>query len=86
MTANHRANDIIVREGAPQLLMARFMYGPLDMVALTGEKVDIHVMRDVNIGEWVQIATEVTDKAGRITHTIPDEKSLGYGLYPIKVR
>ncbi|KAJ3661841.1 hypothetical protein Zmor_006222 [Zophobas morio] len=85
VTANHRANDIIVREGAPQLLMARFMYGPLDMVALTGEKVDIHVMRDVNIGEWVQIATEVTDKAGRITHTIPDEKSLGYGLYPIKM-
>ncbi|RZC38452.1 retinal degeneration B, partial [Asbolus verrucosus] len=84
VTANHRANDIIVREGAPQLLSARFMYGPLDMVALTGEKVDIHVMRDVAIGEWIQIATEVTDKTGRITHTIPEEKSVGYGLYPIK--
>ncbi|XP_008190810.2 protein retinal degeneration B isoform X2 [Tribolium castaneum] len=85
VTANHRANDIIVREGAPQVLSARFMYGPLDMVALTGEKVDIHVMKEVAVGEWVQIATEVTDKAGRITHTIPEEKTLGYGLYPIKM-
>jgi hypothetical protein len=86
VTANHRANDIIVREGAPQVLTARFMYGPLDMVTLTGEKVDIHVMRDVSVGEWIQIATAVTDKTGRVTHTIPEEKSFGYGLYPIKVK
>jgi hypothetical protein len=85
VTANHRANDIIVREGAPQVLTARFMYGPLDMVTLTGEKVDIHVMRDVSVGEWIQIATAVTDKTGRVTHTIPEEKSFGYGLYPIKM-
>lgn len=39
ITANHRANDIIVKEGSPQVISARFMYGPLDMVALTGEKV-----------------------------------------------
>lgn len=74
-----------MREGARQTFSARFMYGPLDMVTLTGEKVDIHVMRDVGSGEWVQIATEVTDKTGRVTHTIPEEKSLEYGLYPIKV-
>jgi hypothetical protein len=85
VTANHRANDIIVREGAPQVLTARFMYGPLDMVTLTGEKVDIHVMRDVSVGEWIQISTAVTDKTGRVTHTIPEEKSFGYGLYPIKM-
>lgn len=36
MTANHRANDVIVKEGAPQLLLARFMYGPLDMITLAG--------------------------------------------------
>lgn len=39
VTANHRANDVIVKEGMPQIISARFMYGPLDMVALTGEKV-----------------------------------------------
>lgn len=77
---------MIVREGAPQYLIARFMYGPLDMITLTGEKVDIHIMRDTPAGEWNYFATEVTDKAGRVTHTIPEEKSLGYGLYPIKVR
>lgn len=85
VTANHRANDVIVREGAPQVLTARFMYGPLDMITLTGEKVDIHIMKDVPSGEWIQIATETTDKTGRVTYTIPEDKSLGYGLYPIKM-
>lgn len=76
---------MIVREGAPQTLTARFMYGPLDMITLTGEKVDIHVMKDAPVGEWTHLATEVTDKTGRITYTLPEEKSLGYGLYPVKV-
>lgn len=62
------------------------MYGPLDMITLAGEKVDIHVMKDVNAGEWLHLATEVTDKTGRITYTMVDDKTLGYGLYPIKVR
>lgn len=74
-----------MKEGASQTLIARFMYGPLDMITLTGEKVDIHVMRDVSAGEWIHLATEVTDKTGRITYSIPDDKSLGYGLYPVKV-
>lgn len=39
VTANHRANDVIAAEDGPQVLVGRFMYGPLDMVALTGEKV-----------------------------------------------
>lgn len=82
---NHRGNDVIVKDGAPQQLIARFMYGPLDMITLTGEKVDIHVMSDVQVSEWTHLSTEVTDKAGRINYTIPEEKSLGYGLYPIKV-
>ena len=47
--ANHRGNDVIVREGAPQTLTAKFSYGPLDMSALTGEKVDIHIMKVMKI-------------------------------------
>lgn len=39
VTANHRASDAIVCEGRPQVLSGRFMYGPLDVVTLTGEKV-----------------------------------------------
>ncbi|KAG8125448.1 hypothetical protein E2320_020711, partial [Naja naja] len=38
VTANHRASDAIVCEGRPQVLSGRFMYGPLDVVTLTGEK------------------------------------------------
>lgn len=50
-----------------------------------GEKVDIHIMKDVRSGEWVFYTTEVTDKNGRINYQIPDDKTLGYGLYPVKM-
>lgn len=39
MTANHRVNDAVFTEDGAQLVLGRFMYGPLDMVTLTGEKV-----------------------------------------------
>lgn len=51
----------------------------------SGEKVDIHVMKDVPAGEWLLVATEVTDKAGRIAYTFPEDNALGYGMYPIKM-
>nr|CAD7413369.1 unnamed protein product [Timema poppensis] len=38
VAANHRGNDVIVKEGAPQVLVARFMYGPLDMITLAEDK------------------------------------------------
>lgn len=63
----------------------RFMYGPLDMVALTGEKVDVHFLRDATNGEWDLIATEVTDKTGRLVCTLPAERALPPGLHPIKM-
>ncbi|KAG5683657.1 hypothetical protein PVAND_012925 [Polypedilum vanderplanki] len=85
VTANHRANDVIVKEGEPQKLMARFMYGPLDMITLAGEKVDVHIMKDPPAGEWTLLSTEITDKTGRIIYTIPEDKSVGYGIYPIKM-
>ena len=40
---NHRANDVIVSECEQQTLVGRFMYGPLDVVTLSGEKVDVFV-------------------------------------------
>lgn len=36
VAANHRATDVVVKEGEQQKLNARFMYGPLDMITLTG--------------------------------------------------
>ena len=67
------------------MISARFMYGPLDVVALTGEKVDIHIMKNIRSGEWIYLSTEVTDKAGRVTYTLPEDKTLTFGLYPVKI-
>lgn len=39
VTANHRVNDAVFTEDTQQVLTGRFMYGPLDMVTLAGEKV-----------------------------------------------
>lgn len=85
VTANHRANDVIARDGQSQRLCARFMYGPLDMITLAGERVDVHVMRDPPAGEWYHIATECTDKNGRILYTIDEAHALGYGIHPVKM-
>lgn len=76
---------MIVLEGREQRINARFMYGPLDMITLHGEKVDIHIMKDPPAGEWNFLSTEVTDKTGRISYTVPDQVTLGYGIYPIKM-
>ncbi|XP_069766790.1 membrane-associated phosphatidylinositol transfer protein 3 isoform X2 [Narcine bancroftii] len=85
VTANHRANDVIVAEGVPQTLVGRFMYGPLDMVTLTGEKVDILLLTQPPAGRWVYFDTEITSNSGRILYTIPGEKKLGVGVYPVKM-
>ncbi|XP_039751202.1 protein retinal degeneration B isoform X2 [Pararge aegeria] len=84
VAANHRANDVIVREGCPQTFTARFMYGPLDMITLTGEKVDIHMIKDPPAGEWNLLSTEVTDKTGRIIYTLSEKQSVGCGVYPVR--
>ncbi|OXB63195.1 UNVERIFIED_CONTAM: hypothetical protein H355_013960 [Colinus virginianus] len=85
VTANHRASDVIVCEGKAQVLSGRFMYGPLDVVALTGEKVDIYVMTQPLSGKWLYYGTEVTSGSGRLTFTIPQDKALAIGIYPVRM-
>ncbi|KAM6315670.1 membrane-associated phosphatidylinositol transfer protein 3 isoform 2-T3 [Podargus strigoides] len=85
VTANHRANDVIAPEDGPQVLVGRFMYGPLDMVALTGEKVDIFIMTEPSSGRWVYFDTEISSSSGRISYNIPKQKRLRVGVYPIKM-
>ncbi|XP_065694970.1 membrane-associated phosphatidylinositol transfer protein 1 isoform X2 [Patagioenas fasciata] len=85
VTANHRASDVIVCEGKPQVLSGRFMYGPLDVVTLTGEKVDIYIMTQPLSGKWLYYGTEVTSGSGRLTFTIPPEKALAIGIYPVRM-
>ncbi|NXO06673.1 PITM2 protein, partial [Oriolus oriolus] len=85
VTANHRINDTIANEDGPQTLTGRFMYGPLDMVTLTGEKVDIHIMTQPPSGEWVYFDTEISNSSGRVSYVIPEERRLGIGVYPVKM-
>ncbi|XP_051777530.1 membrane-associated phosphatidylinositol transfer protein 2 isoform X8 [Erpetoichthys calabaricus] len=85
VTANHRVSDAVCTEDGPQTVNGRFMYGPLDMVTLTGEKVDIHIMTQPPSGEWIYFDTELTNSSGRISYTIPESKRLGIGVYPVKL-
>uniref|UniRef100_A0A8D2IRR5 Membrane-associated phosphatidylinositol transfer protein 3 n=1 Tax=Varanus komodoensis TaxID=61221 RepID=A0A8D2IRR5_VARKO len=85
VTSNHRSNDVIAAEDGPQVLVGRFMYGPLDMVALTGEKVDIFIMVEPSSGQWVYFGTEITNSSGRISYSIPKEKRLVVGVYAVKL-
>ncbi|XP_074258193.1 membrane-associated phosphatidylinositol transfer protein 2 isoform X8 [Saimiri boliviensis] len=85
VTANHRINDALANEDGPQVLTGRFMYGPLDMVTLTGEKVDVHIMTQPPAGEWLYLDTLVTNSSGRVSYTIPESHRLGVGVYPIKM-
>ncbi|XP_054057491.1 membrane-associated phosphatidylinositol transfer protein 1 isoform X1 [Rissa tridactyla] len=85
VTANHRASDVIVCEGKAQVLSGRFMYGPLDVVTLTGEKVDIYIMTQPLSGKWLYYGTEVTSGSGRLTFTIPPDKALAIGIYPVRM-
>ncbi|XP_058512913.1 membrane-associated phosphatidylinositol transfer protein 2 isoform X2 [Ochotona princeps] len=85
VAANHRINDAIANEDGPQVVTGRFMYGPLDMVTLTGEKVDVHIMTQPPSGEWLYLDTLVTNSSGRVSYTIPETHRLGVGVYPIKM-
>lgn len=85
VTANHRVNDAVFTEDGPQMVTGRFMYGPLDMVTLTGEKIDIHIMTQPPSGEWVYFDTELTNSSGRVSYVLPESKKLGIGVYPVKM-
>lgn len=72
-----------MKEGQDQVLVARFMYGWCDVITLVGEKVDIYLMKDMNKDDWTFLGTEITDRHGKVHHTIRDR--LACGLYPVKM-
>ncbi len=65
------------------------MYGPLDVVALNGEMVDVYIKTEADAagksGEWVNFGTVPTDSHGRLTYNIPEDKQLALGVYPVKM-
>lgn len=79
--SNHRANDVIVLEGSPQVISARFIFGLLDLLSLSNEKITIQA-RSYG-GQWVHLGTDITDSSGRIRFRVPDHRRFGIGLHPI---
>ena len=41
------------------------------MAALSGERVDVYIMKEPPAGDWVFVSTELTDKAGRLNMKLP---------------
>jgi membrane-associated phosphatidylinositol transfer protein len=75
----------MVVDSKAQTIDGKFCYGPIDMVYLANEKVDMYVMRSAPYGEWTSLDTIETDTHGRVKFTIPDDKKLPIGLHPVKL-
>lgn len=75
LAANHQANDLILVEGAEQIIHARFCYGPMDLVALSYENVLVYVLPSG--GDWHLRGVETTDKNGRLSINLDRELPIG---------
>lgn len=64
LSPHHRAQDAILLSTQPQVLNARFTYGPLGVSKLSGEEVALFIIRSPPDGEWEHITTLLTDKKG----------------------
>uniref|UniRef100_A0A915DU56 DDHD domain-containing protein n=1 Tax=Ditylenchus dipsaci TaxID=166011 RepID=A0A915DU56_9BILA len=75
LTANHRANDLIVVDDSEQIIHARFCYGPMDLVALSQENILVYTCPSG--GEWTLNSKEVTDNHGRLNVAIKQKLPIG---------
>jgi membrane-associated phosphatidylinositol transfer protein len=82
LTANHRANDVIVLEKKEQILNAKFAYGSLDF-ALSGEKVDIYIKSVASTYEWKLYGSQTTDSNGKLRYKLAQSECLPEGMYQI---
>ena len=71
MEANHRAQDVVCLTGKSCQVGAKFAYGPFDVAALTGEKVELAVRLDAGDSKWEEVDIKDTDNSGKVTFTIP---------------
>ncbi|XP_072423790.1 membrane-associated phosphatidylinositol transfer protein 3-like [Chiloscyllium punctatum] len=83
VAANHRACDLVVSAGAPQVLVGRFAYGPLDVVTLTGEQVDIYILTQPPSGKWLSLeqSSPVTVGGSRVQYPQRDASPSGSILF-----
>ncbi|KAF8358291.1 pitp-1 [Pristionchus pacificus] len=81
LSANHRANDSLVVQGNEQIIHARFCYGPMDLVALTREAVNVYLCPARK--EWFLHSSTETDSHGRLTVNLG--RTLPCGIHSIKM-
>lgn len=48
-------------------------------------QVDIYIMTQPLSGKWLYYGTEVTSGSGRLAFTIPPDKALAIGMYPVRM-
>jgi hypothetical protein len=80
----HRGYDSAVLESCPQAVSARFAYGPLDLVSLIGEAVDVYVLSPGS-STWAYMGTSNTDKKGRLQFELPQDRQLTYGIHEVRM-
>jgi hypothetical protein len=94
--ANHRGRDLYLNPGDPQWAIAKFSYGLIDK-DLTGEQVDVYLLRDCG-DSWELLGTATTtdedahaevegvaDSGGRVYFEIPPDKALGLGRHRVRL-
>lgn len=84
MNPNHRANDIICAAGAQQFISGKFAYGPVDLAALSSEKVDIYIAPKQRMNDWKLLGTDMTDSHGRLFYCTPT-RGMEPGIYSLKM-
>lgn len=82
----HRGLDVLVAEGEPQRLSAKFAYGRLDH-DLQGEDVIVEVEGAAKAWEPLgtyRTSSNGTDDGGRVTLVIPSERTRGVGRHRVR--
>jgi phosphoserine phosphatase len=93
--ANHRGQDVVAREGDPELLIGKFAYGLADK-DLKDEDVEVFVQDDAPCGDWRSLGLETTsedgefgdrfgieDDGGRVFFAVPE--ALPFGWHPVRM-
>ena len=74
MEPNHRSQDCICLIGRTSNIAAKFVYGPFDVAALTGEKVVLSIRNETSETGWTTLAEKDTDNSGKVQFSIPKGK------------
>ncbi|MCC6623015.1 MAG: hypothetical protein IT385_17280 [Deltaproteobacteria bacterium] len=94
---NHRGQDVIIKAGEPQVLVAKFAYGLTD-TDMKDEDVSIWMQREPPCGLWEHMGdfrTSVEDQygttygieddGGRVFFEIPEAQRFPVGRYPVRM-